>query len=375
MKRKSICILPNRLIIGGIEKVLIDALWALHEKYDIEIVLFVDEPCQAIIDNIPPDVKVTIRELPESKFLRFCSNIPYLSKFYFNKALGDKFYDYLIVLRSSIIQACFSNKAKYKIYWGHNDFYQEYIVPQLSFKMRIKKHILKMIYKKYDMVWTVSKTIEDEIRNGLSLKNIYALANPVNCAGILNRAEEKCDFIFDKAKTNIVMLGRISKEKGFHRVLRFMCSEVFARYPNTHLYIIGDGYMKEAYKKRIQEYGLEDKISFLGEKANPYPYLRQAQLLVCPSTNESFGLAIMEAMLLKIPVITTDTVGGRYTTQDGKYGRCVENNDAALQKAVEEFLDATSAYEYSLGDAQRWAYQHDIEIFGEKILNLLKDCT
>lgn len=114
--RKTICILPNRLMLGGIEKVLIDALKILHEKYDIEIILFVNEKNPIILNDIPHDVKVIFKPLPKNKLLRHISRIPFLSYLYFDKAIGKKRYDFLITLRPSIFLTVFSKKAKHKIF-------------------------------------------------------------------------------------------------------------------------------------------------------------------------------------------------------------------------------------------------------------------
>ena len=88
---KKICFMPNRLMLGGIEIVLIEALKILHDKYNIEIIIFYDEQCNAILDRIPKDVKITLKPLPKNRLLKHISTIPYLSKFYFNKAIGKNY--------------------------------------------------------------------------------------------------------------------------------------------------------------------------------------------------------------------------------------------------------------------------------------------
>lgn len=262
------------------------------------------------------------------------------------------------------------------IYWCHNDYHTKYLnmTEPSSFKQNINKNILKILYKKHDMVWNVNQDIANGLSKVFSLQNFHALPNPIDCNEVLKKSSEPCEDIFDKTKINIVMLGRISKEKGFERVVRIMSNDIFLQRPEVHLYIIGDGGRK-SIEKMISNFGITDRVTLLGAKSNPYPYLKQAQFLISPSIYESFGLVMMEAMLLKVPVITTATTGGKYITQNNKYARCVENDDTALQKAIEEFLNDESSYKYSLEEAEQWVWQHDIKIFGEKILNLLDECT
>lgn len=225
-----------------------------------------------------------------------------------------------------------------------------------------------MIYKQYDMIWTVCDIIKTDIEERLKLKNVYTLPNPINCEKIYEKSTEECDLIFDKTKTNIVMIGRFSNEKGFIRVIKIMCNKIFKEYPNAHLYVIGDGNIS-TYQRFINKFDFYDKISLLGPKENPFPYLRQAQLFICPSYHESFGLALVEAMLLKIPIITTDTAGGKYLTQNNKFAYCVNNDDSSIQNAIDKFLN--DEYPYSLDMAQQRAENFDLKFFERNILELL----
>ena len=62
-------------------------------------------------------------------------------------------------------------------------------------------------------------------------------------------------------------------------------------------------------EKQISLYGLEDYIKSIGMKKNPYPYIARADLFVQPSRVEAFGLSIAEAMILGVPVLSTQTDG------------------------------------------------------------------
>ena len=370
-KCQKICFLSNFLIIGGVEKVLYDALWFLHEKYDIEIILFDTENDKQFLETLPPDVKITIKPRPDSKFLKFCSKHPWIAGLYYNKALGTKCeYDYLIVLRLSLIHAVYSKISKHKIFWNHTD-YNRLFLSKLSFKQKISKWLQKIVFEKFDSIWTVSDIIKDSDQKTFSLKNIHTLPNPINCEEIFKKSQESCDITFDKNATNIVMLGRLSREKGFERVIK-MSGDIIEQNPNCHLYIIGGGKM-EQFDKLVKEQGLQNKITLVGAKINPYPYLKQAQLLICPSYFESFGLVMLEAMLLKIRVISTATSGGKYMTQNGKYGICVENNDTALKKAIIDLLSDNENYPCSLEEAQHWAKTHDLGIFKNKLTGYLNE--
>ena len=376
-KRKSICFLSHDIITGGIENVLIEAIKILHTEYEIEVVSLFGGVENSVSDKLPPEVKVrnfafAVNNIKDKIIRHFCSRL-YLSRFYFNKVIGRKF-DYVISLKSFERFACFSNKGTHNIYWCHNDWHTKFISSKLSKPLKKDKKLIKALYKNHDMVWAVNEVIADELKELFNLDNIFALPNPVNCKEILQKAEEPCDTVFDKAKTNIVLLGRISSEKGFLRVIRIMAQNIFSKFPNAHVYIIGGGEHINSFSKRIDELGLNNKVTLLGNKSNPYPYLKQADLLLSPSKYESFGLAMMEAMLLNVPVIATATTGAKYVTQNGKYACCVENKNELLERAIYRFLDNPNSYNYEKEEAKGWVLQHDVSKFGERLLELLEKC-
>lgn len=370
-KRKSICFLTDVLMIGGVERVLLDSLEALSQKYDISIISLYYEPQKTILEQLPVNVKVIYKQMSKNKLALFLGNIPFLSTFYFNRAI-EKNYDYLIALKPDVMNLCYSTKGTFKIYWCHNDYHTKYANKDtLTFIDRVKAKILASTLKKHDMIWTVSEKIGEDMRDAFSIDNVFAVPNPIDCTSIIEKSNKVCDVIFSNKKANIVTVGRLSQEKGIDRIIRIMADPEIREKANAHLYIIGDGGMRDDLEKLIDEYGLDSNITLLGAKSNPFPYLRQAQLYICPSRVESFGLSIMEAMLLKIPVITTATSGGKYVTQCGKLACCVDNEDDILRSAVLEFLNNPKEYTYSFASAKEWVLEHDLPIFRSKIVQLL----
>ena len=370
--RKSVCFLTHDLVTGGIESVLLEAVNALHTAYDVEVVSLFGGAEKTVVDAFPEGVTVKVGPFCKNKIINHFRSRLYLSRFYFNKSLHRR-YDYIISLKHLERNACFSNRSKYHIYWCHNDSHIKFLESNLSKTVEKEKQTVKTLYKKHDMIWAVNKIISDEMQDIFLSNNIYALPNPINCNDILKKSLIPCDRIFDKTKINIVLLGRISPEKGFGRILKIIKQNT-EKFFKVHVYIIGEGTYQDTVQKYIDNHNLSDKITLLGKQTNPYPYLKQADLLVAPSMFESFGLVMMEAMLLNIPVIATETTGAKYVTQNGKYALCVENNDEALRDAIYEFIDNPDSYNYSQTEAQKWVWQHDTSKFKERILELLKEC-
>lgn len=372
-RRQKMCILSTRLQIGGITNVLIDALQLLHNQFDIHIICFCENNDIPVQDLFPQNVTVSYYPFPSKGMGKHLYKLPWISKKIYRKALGDEVWDYMVVLRPTLTNAVFAGRAKHTVFWCHNDHHKGFLKKTLSIKKSIAKFLRRLVYRKYDNIWVVSDYVAREMENCFRLRNVRALPNPLDCQGIREKALRHCEIQFDSSKINFIMIGRMSSEKGFERVLRFMCRDVLAKYPQAQLYLIGNDTDNPRLKQRIEQLGMIDRVGLLGTRTNPYPYLKQAQCLICPSVAESFGLVMLEAMLLGVRVITTDTVGGTYVTQNGTYGCCVPNSDDSLQAAVEAYLEDPQSYTCDMEGARQWALMHDISCFEKRLQELLTD--
>ncbi|MCP4724523.1 MAG: N-acetyl-alpha-D-glucosaminyl L-malate synthase BshA [bacterium] len=96
----------------------------------------------------------------------------------------------------------------------------------------------------------------------------------------------------------------------------------------SKLMLIGDGPERGKAEQSCRDLGICDHTVFLG-KQNAIPdYLSIADLLVCASENESFGMTILEAMSCGVPVVAYKIGGIPEIIRDGKQGYMVPNDDA-----------------------------------------------
>jgi glycosyltransferase involved in cell wall biosynthesis len=68
---------------------------------------------------------------------------------------------------------------------------------------------------------------------------------------------------------------------------------------------VGGGPIEKTLAEQIKQYGVEKHIQLLGMQSNPYPYIAKGDLLVQPSRFEGHSVAIMEAKILKTPIVAT----------------------------------------------------------------------
>lgn len=195
---------------------------------------------------------------------------------------------------------------------------------------------------RYYKILTVSNAIGREYIFGKRLKDkILNIGNPVNIAEIQRRAEER-----DGEKYDIVFLGRLAEPKNPLRFIHIV-DNLLKKDVSVSAVMIGDGDLKAECHREIEKSNLQGNITMKGFLDNPYPVLKNAKLLCVTSGWEGFGLMAVEALALKVPVITTDVGGlrdivnescGYFCKTDEEFARRIEEilNDDTLREKLSE---------------------------------------
>jgi len=109
------------------------------------------------------------------------------------------------------------------------------------------------------------------------------------------------EFIPEKKTLTLVTVSRISKEKGFERMLKIAEKIKGIDYI---WHIVGEGYDK-GYEAHIKKLAPKNWV-FHGKLENPFPYIKNADFLLQLSDYEAFGYVLLESLVLGTTVITTD---------------------------------------------------------------------
>jgi N-acetyl-alpha-D-glucosaminyl L-malate synthase BshA len=135
--------------------------------------------------------------------------------------------------------------------------------------------------------------------------------------------------------------------------------------------LIGDGPERANLEEMCKEIGLCDKIRFLGKQEAIEDLLSVSDLFILPSSNESFGLAALEAMAIEVPVISTNIGGIPEVNIDGETGFLCEVGDVETmaEKAL-EILSDEKKHRLFKKNAFNRAKEFDINKIVPQYLNL-----
>ncbi len=129
--------------------------------------------------------------------------------------------------------------------------------------------------------------------------------------------------IFKTKEIVLGTVGTLNYQKGIQYLIQAM-PEIIREYPKAKLVIIGEGYYKSSLKRLVKKLKLENFITFKGFVKEVEEELTNFDIYVQPSLSESFGLAIVQAMSLGLPVVATNTGGIPEVVTEGKSGILVE---------------------------------------------------
>lgn len=147
------------------------------------------------------------------------------------------------------------------------------------------------------------------------------------------------DKIQPRAKYNLVFAGRLIERKGI-LILIEAFNEVAAEHNDIHLWILGDGELRQSVEEKIAKSGIGEKVSMLGLVDNPYDYFAMADICIFPS-HQGDGLmgTVLESMAAGKPVITTINNGNEDVIENGKNGILINpDNVPSLKQAILDLI-------------------------------------
>ena len=136
-------------------------------------------------------------------------------------------------------------------------------------------------------------------------------------------------------------------------------------------FVLGEGPARRSLEEKIRQKRLSQRFILLGNKANPYPYMNRADIIVHCSLNEGKSVAIDEAMLLAKPIILTDYPTAKDQITSGVNGIICDISAEGVAEAVQKLIE-NQAFREKLTDAlvgYEISSDVSLSVFNEMIKN------
>jgi len=235
---------------------------------------------------------------------------------------------------------------------------------------RLLPFTTRWLYLLADSIVAVSDGVaEDMCRvSGLARKRVKTIYNPIDFKSLAAMAKEPLDdpWFAPGEPPVILAIGRMETQKNFTNLLRAF-AELRRKLP-ARLLILGEGSERERLTALVAELGLGGDILMPGFVANPAAYMAKSAVFAMSSSWEGMPVALIEALTLGVPVVSTDCPSGpAEILADGAYGDLVPMNDsAALAEAIERVLSGSKK-----AAPAEWLAQFDSNTITERYLELM----
>jgi glycosyltransferase involved in cell wall biosynthesis len=192
----------------------------------------------------------------------------------------------------------------------------------------------RYIVRRSDHVTCVSSAVAEHARRiGGRVTSVTVIPNGVD-TGLFHPRPGR-----NSSGEAVLFVGRLVPNKGPETLIKAV-PLVLARHPQARFLIAGDGPLRNRLEEQARKLDVEEAVHFLGIRKDVPDLMREAALLVRPSSLEGMPLVVLEAMASAIPTVATPVGGTPELVKDGVHGFLVPvGSSAALAEAITRLLD------------------------------------
>ena len=328
---KTIVISSGDLTMGGLQKILVEYLKLIDKnKYRIVLLIANDYGKKNLfLEEIPKNVEIQfvrpynlvskIAELSKNRKILnrlLLKRYRYRSKRVFKSIFLEKLsklgkIDLIIDFDGGLKSILDNLKAEKKIIWIHSSIRKH----KQDNKSKISRYGEEL--KKYDKIIAICKEMNEEIKElypFLSHKIEY-IYNPLDCNSIIEQGNENIEKMTSYEKELIesdyfLAISRLDAvQKDFETLI-----EGYLILKNKgikeRLYIIGEGDGRVKIEKMIEEKNLGQDVILLGEKKNPYVWMKNSKLFIHSSRYEGLPTVLLEALMMDKFIVSSNCPTG-----------------------------------------------------------------
>lgn len=336
-KNPRIALFLPSLNIGGVERVMLNLAAGLV-RWGASVDLVLANAQGEYVHQIPPDVR-----LVDLRSRRVAASLLPLV-YYLRTAKPEGLISAKDYANVVAIQAKFLSRISTRLVVSVHTTLSRHVQYAKGLReKRIVPLIARWLYPHADHIVAVSNGVADDLAQFLELPRdrINVIYNPALSEDLFTAAQEPVNhpWFAPGSPPVIISIGRLTRAKDYPTLIAAFAKVRQQR--NVRLAILGDGEERNCLQNLVQRLGLESDVWLPGFMNPPYPYLARSSLLVLSSIWEGLPTAIIEALALGIPVVSTDCPGGpREILCNGDLGELVPVGDIdALADAILRALE------------------------------------
>jgi glycosyltransferase involved in cell wall biosynthesis len=211
--------------------------------------------------------------------------------------------------------------------------------------VRVSAWVRQMAFR-YRVGGVIPVAIAEEVR--ASIQRVYGYPDPPLIPNGIptdeyapnpdTRAQWRQAHGIEPRATVVTHIGRFAFQKN-HALLIEAFAQVRADAP-LYLLLVGGGELENAVREQVAALGLQERVRFLGIRADVADILRASDVFVLSSRWEGNPMSVMEAMAAGLPVVSTAVGGVPELVREGVTGLLVPSEDAgALAQAMQALVD------------------------------------
>lgn len=371
-KLKILHVIPN-LVKGGAQRIAIDICQELSKRADVEVMLVYFEG-ENEFSFLTEGLRV--RKLDITFNLSFTSkNTIDLSSF---ESLLDEFQPNIIHSHLYLAEVITREKTRPTIQYFthcHDNMRQFRKLRSISSKSKTdlieyleKNRLFKRYSKCNNKFIAISRDGLTFLSNNLSKnlkRNITLLPNAINLVDFKPKETQ-----FNNQIIKLVNVGNLIPNKNQQFLLDVTYMLTSKNY-NVSLSFVGDGETRTLLEEKAKSLGINQLVTFLGRTDNITSVLYKHAIYVHSAMSEAFGLVILEAMAVGLPVVSLDGKGNRDLIQNSENGYLVaQGNVAQFVERILELANSPENYYRIQQNGFETAKNYDIVPYCDRLLEI-----
>lgn len=332
-RKKELLFSINDLRVGGIETAIINLLNNIdHKKYNVTLVM--EEKTGVLLKNVNKNVKVQELKVSNNKNVIIRKGINFIRKLNFSILNYHKFdfsccYATYSLSANKIALTASKNNSIY-VHSNYRYIYKDKTEFKNFFNCRNISSFRRIIF-------VANEAEKDFIKIYPELKNkCLVLNNFIDPDKILKLSTEKISETHPKNKKLFVFIGRLDdSSKKVSRAINLL-----KNLSDVNLLIVGDGPDRKMYEDLVTKNDLSKRVTFVGQKTNPYPYIKLADYIILTSDYEGFPVTYLEAITLHKRILTTIDVSDESINIGKDYATIISMDEKEMLKDVQKELSS-----------------------------------